>query len=119
MKFFQNIFHLLKKQTIKTKICLVFLTFILILQTVGLFSYYKNSEKLRAFDPWQPASSNSTVPLLARWDSGWYISIASHGYSFRENRNSNVAFFPLYPLLIKSASIIIPINYFYIGQVIS
>ncbi len=42
-------------------------------------------------------------PLLdavARWDSGFYLEIAKYGYAFSLNEISNVAFFPLYPLLL-------------------
>ncbi len=41
-----------------------------------------------------------------RWDGGWYVSIATEGYQFSQNAQSNVAFFPLYPLTIKLFSII-------------
>lgn len=37
-----------------------------------------------------------------RWDSAWYISIARQGYSLDpKTYYSNIAFFPLYPLLIR------------------
>ncbi len=36
-----------------------------------------------------------------RWDVGWYREIATQGYSFQPGRASNVAFFPLLPLLIR------------------
>jgi hypothetical protein len=36
-----------------------------------------------------------------RWDGGWYVSIATQGYYFNPLEQSNVAFFPLYPLSIK------------------
>lgn len=41
---------------------------------------------------------------LARWDSGWYISIAEGGYQPPPRtfgQETNHAFFPLYPLLIR------------------
>jgi hypothetical protein len=38
---------------------------------------------------------------FARYDSGWYYGIASGGYSFVEGGRSNLAFFPLYPLLMR------------------
>ncbi len=44
------------------------------------------------------------VTPLARWDSGWYISIAEGGYQPPPNafgQETNHAFFPLYPLLIR------------------
>lgn len=38
---------------------------------------------------------------LDHWDVGWYKSIISDGYSFTEGKQSNVAFFPLFPYLWK------------------
>lgn len=37
---------------------------------------------------------------FARYDSGWYHGIASRGYAFVEGGRSNLAFFPLYPILM-------------------
>ncbi len=40
--------------------------------------------------------------LFARWDSGWYEAIARSGYEFApDGRQHSVAFFPLFPLLIR------------------
>jgi hypothetical protein len=60
--------------------------------------------------PWLTGPTNWGADLirratpLARWDSGWYISIAESGYgppprAFGEETNH--AFFPLYPLLMR------------------
>ena len=38
---------------------------------------------------------------FARYDSGWYFGIARHGYDFVEGGRSNLAFFPVYPLLMR------------------
>jgi hypothetical protein len=38
---------------------------------------------------------------FARWDSGWYFGIARHGYEFVEGGRSNLAFFPVYPMLMR------------------
>jgi len=43
----------------------------------------------------------SIVDLFVRWDSGWYLSIIQNGYSYMPGKPSNVAFFPLYPSLVK------------------
>jgi hypothetical protein len=43
-------------------------------------------------------------PLLdaaARWDSGFYLEIAQSGYRMSLGEVSSVAFFPLYPLLLR------------------
>jgi hypothetical protein len=46
--------------------------------------------------PWQKFAETFAV-----WDSGWYFDIASRGYYFSPDAESSIAFFPLYPLLIK------------------
>ena len=43
-------------------------------------------------------------PPLARWDSGWYRSVAVEGYHYSGERESNVGFYPLYPLLARGLS---------------
>ena len=55
-----------------------------------------------------PSEANNIPPApfmldtWARWDGGWYISIVTQGYTYLgQQETSSVAFFPLYPLLIK------------------
>ena len=38
---------------------------------------------------------------FARWDSGWYWGIARNGYQYVEGGRSNLAFFPVYPMLMR------------------
>jgi hypothetical protein len=45
---------------------------------------------------------NLAIAGLDRWDSGWYLSIASTGYRSAAAR----AFFPLYPLLVRTVGFI-------------
>jgi mannosyltransferase PIG-V len=40
---------------------------------------------------------------LEAWDGVWYQRIAEHGYLLLPGQQSDPAFFPLYPLLLKSA----------------
>jgi hypothetical protein len=40
---------------------------------------------------------------LEAWDGTWYRLIAAHGYLLVPGRQSDPAFFPLYPLLLKGA----------------
>lgn len=40
--------------------------------------------------------------LLLRWDANWYSSIIESGYSYVAGKESNVAFFPLYPLCVRA-----------------
>jgi len=52
-----------------------------------------------------PASLQTRVTPLARWDSGWYIGLAENGYGpppTRVGEETNHAFFPLYPLLMRA-----------------
>src|SRR4051812_14836313 len=37
--------------------------------------------------------------ILFRWDANWYGGIVNLGYSYKPGAESNVAFFPLLPLL--------------------
>jgi hypothetical protein len=44
------------------------------------------------------------LDMWGRWDSGWYLDIVRHGYIIPPDymqQQSNVAFFPLYPMLIR------------------
>ncbi len=50
---------------------------------------------------WFHGKSFNPLNLFFNWDSGWYLSIVQHGYNFIPGKESNVAFFPLYPLLVK------------------
>lgn len=49
---------------------------------------------------WQAVSGGSFWNAMARWDAGWYASIVQHGYLYTPGKQSNVAFFPLYPVLM-------------------
>lgn len=54
-------------------------------------------------------SADPVADLPARWDASWYASIARDGYRLRsggdESRQQSIAFFPVYPLLLRAASI--------------
>jgi hypothetical protein len=42
--------------------------------------------------------------IFAAWDSGWYFDIAKRGYYFLYGHQSSVAFFPLYPMLMRAVA---------------
>ena len=46
-------------------------------------------------------SPRSLLDLFFSWDSGWYLDIVKNGYFYIPGKESSVAFFPLYPILIK------------------
>ena len=47
---------------------------------------------------WQ---NNAPIDMWLRWDCGWYQAIAERGYSYTPGQQSAVAYFPLYPLLMR------------------
>ena len=49
------------------------------------------------------ASRHHALGLLTGWDGLWYRRIASSGYLLIPGRQSDPAFFPLYPLLLRGA----------------
>ena len=46
-------------------------------------------------------SSQPLINAWARWDAMWYLSIVQDGYSYTPGLQSNVAFAPLLPVLMK------------------
>jgi hypothetical protein len=69
---------------------LVFAT-ALIIHTVGLRGYSVSRVRGHAFG------------LLGGWDGSWYRMVAADGYLLIPGRQSDPAFFPLYPLLLRGA----------------
>lgn len=51
-----------------------------------------------------PFSNEKFVEIFVAWDSGWYWDIATRGYSFVPDAQSSIAFFPLYPMLMRAAA---------------
>ncbi|MCC6164098.1 MAG: hypothetical protein IT182_12185 [Acidobacteria bacterium] len=51
-------------------------------------------------------SPNEFRNLLARWDAGWYVTIAENGYNYWGNAQTqtNVAFFPAYPYTVRTVA---------------
>ncbi|MFF3916567.1 hypothetical protein ACFYZB_24375 [Streptomyces sp. NPDC001852] len=63
--------------------------------------------------------------LLGRsWDSVWYLGIAAHGYghdlpSHDPGPHSDLAFFPLYPALLRAVTALVPVSGGVAGLLIS
>ena len=49
-----------------------------------------------------PFASAKLAETFAAWDSGWYFDIAQRGYYWNPSGQSSLAFFPLYPLLMRA-----------------
>jgi len=56
------------------------------------------------------ANTHPFINMWSRWDAGWYLGIAQDGYSFIPGKQSNVAFFPLYPDLIRLVHYVVPLS---------
>jgi hypothetical protein len=71
-------------------------------------------------EPWGPEIMRLTN-IWTRWDSGWYLRIIQHGYEWVDPSKgpSNVAFFPLYPFLVKIFSFPFESNPLFIGTILS
>ncbi|MEV0447674.1 hypothetical protein [Streptomyces sp. NPDC050600] len=72
---------------------------------------------------WAHLKGHGVWPTLATsWDSHWYLGIADHGYDAelgtRTNHN-NLAFFPLFPLLIKAVAGVTPGSRASVGLVLA
>lgn len=50
-------------------------------------------------------SSEAWIDMWARWDSGFYLDIAADGYTYAQGQMSSVAFFPMYPFLLRTLAL--------------
>lgn len=105
-------FELKSKKELLLAVLLPFLVSRLLLLSVAWFSQYFTPSS--AYFPDAPQSFAFTsfrwLDVWGRWDSGWYLQIAAHGYpqTSGEGVDSSFAFFPLYPLTIKLLSLPLP-----------
>ena len=49
-----------------------------------------------------PFEAAKFAETFAAWDSGWYFDIAQRGYYWSPSGQSSIAFFPLYPMLMRA-----------------
>lgn len=74
-----------------------------------LFSRFVVAVSMLLIAPLLPAPPNGIVPTFSwnvffAWDSVWYEKIATSGYEYiNDGQHHSVAFFPLFPLLIRAA----------------
>lgn len=69
---------------------------------------------------WAAAADESLLGLLAgEHDSVWYLGIADNGYDNGEPAQSNLVFFPLYPMLTSALAAITPFGSMGAGLVIA
>lgn len=71
--------------------------------------------------PWR-VYENEFLNLPARWDTGWYMDVASSGYRWAPSQvtqQQNIAFFPAYPMLMRYGSLFFARNLLWTGVLIS
>lgn len=94
----------------------------LVASRLALFLYsaiaYRLVPTLEGTGTWNAFSQKAWLNAWTRWDAGWYVSIAERGYFFTPDGQSNVAFFPLFPLLILAATFL-GLNSFVAGWLIA
>ncbi|MDQ3897469.1 MAG: hypothetical protein M3326_09565 [Actinomycetota bacterium] len=65
---------------------------------------------------WLPDPGSQVIPPFhgwrwlqgwAQWDSGWYAAIAQGGYGYIPGRQSTIAFFPAYPLMMRAVAVVV------------
>lgn len=44
------------------------------------------------------------LDFITRWDATWFLEVARNGYSYTPGAESSVAFFPMFPLLVRGMS---------------
>jgi Mannosyltransferase (PIG-V) len=82
---------------------------------VALIGYGPNAPPWRVYP-------NDLLNLPARWDTGWYLGVAVQGYAWsssRSNRQQNIAFFPMYPMLMRYGSLFAARQTIWVGVLIS
>jgi len=103
----------------------IFLAAILFRLFTALVAFVANV----TFPPWQdqrftvlPNTPNAFWDAFARYDAGWYHGIASQGYVYGEGGRNNLAFFPLYPTLMRGGGTLLGSrqeDFYFAGIVIS
>lgn len=68
---------------------------------------------------WIADENNSFISMWSKWDSQYYLDIAKNGYWYRPGQQSNVAFFPLYPMLMRLVSPLTGANMLMAGIILS
>lgn len=65
-------------------------------------------------------SDRSLLGIWERWDVRWYVTVADHGYVWHAPpQQSDLAFFPLYPLAMHLLALLTPLSAYAAGLVVS
>jgi hypothetical protein len=96
---------------------------LLVLWAVVVLAWSYGARDLLRFSPREPwaAEIQKRAPPLARYDSGWYLTILERGYGPppAPGQVSPHAFFPLYPMLARGLCALLRVDGFVAGQLLS
>ncbi len=82
---------------------------------VAMIGYAPHTPPFRIYE-------NELRNLPARWDTGWYLGVAIEGYRWNPrsmDRQQNIAFFPMYPMLMRYTSLFVARDKLWAGVIIS
>lgn len=68
---------------------------------------YLSSQMIQGGHWFFPKMPSYFLDLFFKWDSFWYQGVIEVGYYFSPDKASNIAFFPLYPMVVKFSSFFI------------
>jgi hypothetical protein len=107
-----KLFKVLSNSPIPFILTIFLVTRIALVLTAWFAGYYlPNPTYQHIVDQGWFLSPHFFLDIWSHWDARWYLDIAMHGYSGADNLEtsySTVAFFPLFPLLVKGLSLLIP-----------
>ena len=100
-------------------ILLMFFSTRIILSIIGVFS----RKIVQSHTSPSSLTGNIWLDIWGVWDTGWYLDISQHGYTSGALdqlgiHQTNIAFFPLYPLLMRFLGSIVG-NHYIAGLIIS
>ncbi|NCR08549.1 MAG: hypothetical protein GPI95_09415 [Microcystis aeruginosa LG13-11] len=84
------------------KIFIIWRGTLLLMHLIGLSFSQMNESSSPQAPFWHMFPDNHYLDSFFRFDSAWYNEIIQTGYSYNPEKQSNVAFFPLYPILVKA-----------------
>lgn len=74
---------------------------------IGLLSYLWG--RMGIAEAWPPEIDVMWLwRYSVRWDAGWYLAIVEEGYQYTPGASSSIAFFPLFPLLVRGLDMVLP-----------
>lgn len=112
MNNIKSFFEWLSHTPIPYIVGLFFISRVALLITAWFAGYYLSNPTYQHYiDQGWFLSPHFILDIWSRWDARWYLDIVMNGYTASENFQSSystIAFFPLFPYLVKAFSFLLP-----------